>query len=119
MCPTCHTTLDQSDSPAARQHERVHPQRIAAARHDEPDRVRARRTTSATACSRRRRASGFDLLAWWLPLGGIARRGRRRSRFGVWRWSRGREPEAEAAAGPPLDPELERRLDDELLARLD
>ena len=34
----------------------------------------------------------------------------------AFRWSRSREPAA--AAGPPLDPELERRLDEEL-ARFD
>jgi cytochrome c-type biogenesis protein CcmH/NrfF len=58
---------------------------------------------------------GFDLLAWALPLsllvagalavGGLA-----------WAWTRRRAPDHEAS--PALDPELERRLDDEL-ARFD
>jgi cytochrome c-type biogenesis protein CcmH len=62
--------------------------------------------------------SGFGLLAWLLPLvlllGGGAVIG-----VYAWRWSRSREP-ASAAARPeqngraPLDPELERRLEEEL-----
>ena len=38
--------------------------------------------------------------------------------FGVWRWSRRREPEPEPAADSGLDEETERRID-ELLARFD
>jgi cytochrome c-type biogenesis protein CcmH len=55
---------------------------------------------------------GFDLLAWLLPLGGLV--------LGVvavgvlaWTWSR-RAREPGPAADEPLDPALERRLDDEL-----
>ena len=65
---------------------------------------------------------GFDLLAWLLPFVGIAL-GAVGSRRGAWYWSRNRD-EAEAArscprhGGPPLDPELERRVDEEL-ARFD
>ena len=54
---------------------------------------------------------GFDLLAWLLPLvaliGGAAVLG-----GAAWRWSRSRAPAATIAA--PLDPELERRVDEEL-----
>jgi cytochrome c-type biogenesis protein CcmH/NrfF len=57
---------------------------------------------------------GFDLLAWWLPLGGIIL-GALAIAFGVWRWSRRRAPDDDE---PPLDVETERQLD-ELLARLD
>jgi cytochrome c-type biogenesis protein CcmH len=61
---------------------------------------------------------GFDLLAWVLPIGGIAA-----GAIGLgalaWAWSRKRGPEDDPeAAGPPLDPELDRRLDEEL-ARFD
>jgi cytochrome c-type biogenesis protein CcmH len=65
---------------------------------------------------------GFDLLAWVLPLVGIL------GASGVmallaWRWSRRREepkhiPGPLSLNGRPLDPELERRLDEEL-ARFD
>ena len=60
---------------------------------------------------------GFDLLAWVLPLAGI---GAGALVLGglAWRWSRHRGPAAPLAAGPPLDPELARRVDDEL-ARFD
>ena len=65
--------------------------------------------------SRRRRSKGFDLLAWWLPIGGIIL-GAVAVAFGVWRWSRARVPARRGAAGSI--PRLERQLD-ELLARQD
>ena len=58
---------------------------------------------------------GFELIAWVLPLAGLA--------LGVvvvgllaWRWSHTRSAEDEPSpeAAEPLDPALERRLDDEL-----
>ena len=59
---------------------------------------------------------GFDLLAWWLPLGGVIVGGGALA-FGAWRWSR--VPESEVAGvEPALDADDEQRLD-ELLARLD
>ena len=58
---------------------------------------------------------GFDLIAWLLPLvgllGGAAVVG-----FAAWRWSRARAPSGPGE--PPLDAEVERRVDDEL-ARYD
>ena len=57
---------------------------------------------------------GFDLLVWVLPLAGVAA-GAAVLGLLAWRWSRrrgGAEP-VDAAAGP-LDPELERLLDEEL-----
>jgi cytochrome c-type biogenesis protein CcmH/NrfF len=61
---------------------------------------------------------GFDLLAWWLPIVGVLA-GAVVLAFGVWRWSRRREPEEpDGPAGSGLDEETERRLDD-LLARFD
>jgi cytochrome c-type biogenesis protein CcmH len=65
---------------------------------------------------------GFNLLAWVLPLAGAAL-ALALLAFALVRWSRAR-PDAAAPVpastngGPPLDPELERRLDEEL-ARYD
>ena len=64
------------------------------------------------------RKHGFDLLAWLLPLAGIAA-GALALAGGAWAWSRNRGPgELVTADGPPLDPALSRRVDEEL-ARYD
>jgi hypothetical protein len=62
---------------------------------------------------------GFDLLAWILPFAGIGV-GAAALGGGAWYWSRGRPgagPSPDDAA-PPFDPELDRRVDEEL-ARFD
>ncbi len=113
MCPTCHTTLDQSDSSAARRIEAFIQTRIdqcATAGQIKSELV-ANFGAGILAAPPHK---GFDLLAWWLPLGGLAA-GALLLGFGVWRWSRARTPEDRP---PPVDDETERRLD-ELLARLD
>jgi cytochrome c-type biogenesis protein CcmH/NrfF len=100
MCPTCHTTLDQSDSPAA--------QRIESALVG----------TYGAAILAAPPHKGLDLLAWWLPIVGVLA-GALALAFGVWRWSRGRDAEqADEPEDSGLDEETERRLDD-LLARFD
>ena len=58
--------------------------------------------------------SGFDLLAWLLPLGLLVA-----GAFGVgivaWGWSRRRDaPDGDEEPPDRLDPELERRVDAEL-----
>ena len=117
MCPTCHTTLDQSDSAAARQIEGFIRQKIAAC-------WTAQRIESALVANYGRGIlaapshKGFDLLAWWLPIAGVLA-GALVLAFGVWRWSRRKEPvEPDEPPGSELDEETERRLDD-LLARFD
>ena len=115
MCPTCHTTLDQSDSAAAHQIEVFISQKIAAcwtAQRIESVLV-ANYVAQILAAQPRK---GFDLLAWWLPIVGVLA-GALVLAVGVWRWSRRREPEPEPADSG-LDEETERRLDD-LLARFD
>ena len=124
MCPTCHTTLDQSDAPAAQAIKAYIQTRIgqcATATQIEGDLVANFGAGILAAPTHK----GFDLLAWWLPIGGVLL-GAALLAVGVWRWSRTREPDP-PTDGPPsrngqatseLDAETERRLD-ELLAGLD
>jgi cytochrome c-type biogenesis protein CcmH len=116
MCPTCHTTLDQSDAPAARRIEAFIQQRIdqCATADEIKSELVANFGAGILAAPPRK---GFDLLAWWLPLGGVLA-GAAVLAVGVWRWSRSRRDGDDAPPGPALDPDEERRLD-ELLARLD
>jgi cytochrome c-type biogenesis protein CcmH len=109
MCPVCGTTLDQSNAPAALQIKRVIARRIAAGdtKSEIKDRLVANYGDSILAAPPKH---GFGLLAWWLPIAGITVAAILVG-FGAWRWSRDREPVPRAA---PLDPALERRLDDEL-----
>jgi cytochrome c-type biogenesis protein CcmH/NrfF len=114
ICPTCHTTLDQSSSPIALRMKAFIAGRIAAGdtRSEIEDKLIATFGRSVVA---RPATHGFDLLAWVLPLaavlGGAVVLG-----AAAWRWSRARAPAAAAAA--PLDPDVERRIDEEL-ARFD
>jgi cytochrome c-type biogenesis protein CcmH len=115
MCPTCHTTLDQSDAPIARRIEAQISKRIAqcwTADQIETELV-ANFGAGVLAAPPRK---GFDLLVWWLPLGGIAL-GAGLLAFGVWRWSRTRD-DAPPSTDDELDADTEQKLD-ELLATLD
>ena len=115
MCPTCHTTLDMSDSPAARQIEAFISEKIAAcwtAQQIETALVKNYGPAILAEPSHK----GFDLLAWWLPIAGVLG-GALALAFGVWRWSRGRDDEP-PPSGSGLDDETERKID-ELLAGLD
>ena len=124
MCPTCHTTLDQSDAAAAQRIKVYIAKRIgecATAQQIEAELVQNFGAGILAAPTHK----GFDLLAWWLPLGGVIL-GAGLLAFGVWRWSRTREPDAALAGRPALngkppsalDAETERRLD-ELLAKME
>ena len=109
VCPVCESTLDTSNAPVARRMKAFIRERIAAG--DTKSEIKAELVEqfgpAVLAVPPRK---GFDWLAWLLPLaglvvaivvvGGLA-----------WRWSHARADEPEP---PPLDPELERRLDDEL-----
>jgi cytochrome c-type biogenesis protein CcmH len=111
ICPTCHTTLDQSDSPIARRMKQFIAARIAAG--DTKSEIRAKLVAQfGPAVLAAPPKHGFDLLAWLLPivgiLGGAAAVG-----LLAWRWSRARDP-SPAAIGPSLGPELDRRVDEEL-----
>jgi cytochrome c-type biogenesis protein CcmH len=118
ICPTCKTTLDQSDAPAARRIKAYLAERVEACASEEQiaDDLVAQFGPAVLAAPPRQ---GFHWLAWLLPLAGLAGAAVVISVL-IWRWSRSRPPEATADSNgrPPLDPELERRLDREL-ARFD
>jgi cytochrome c-type biogenesis protein CcmH len=110
VCPTCHTTLDMSTSAVANRIRVFIRERIAAGdtKSEIKDKLVAQFGQAVLAEPPKH---GFDLLAWVLPIGGLLL-GAAAVGYAAWRWSpRVREP---AAAGPPLDPELERRVDEEL-----
>jgi len=111
MCPTCHTTLDQSDSDAARQIEAFIRTRIAqcATAKQIEDELVANFGAGILAAPPKK---GFDLLAWWLPIAGVLA-GALLLAAGVWRWSR-RHPDEPEPAASGLDPDEERRVDDAL-----
>jgi cytochrome c-type biogenesis protein CcmH len=121
ICPTCQTTLELSNAPVADRVRMFIRERIAAgdSENEISDALVAQFGEGVLAAPPK---EGFNLLAWVLPLAGGA------VAFGALavalrRWSRARaEPDIAATPSangrPPLDPELERRLDEEL-ARFD
>jgi cytochrome c-type biogenesis protein CcmH/NrfF len=120
VCPQCKEPLDESNSPIAQQMKayiRTHiamgwtKSRIVDSLVGPPNNL----GPSVLGVPRKH---GFDLLAWVLPLAGIAV-GALALAGGAWAWSRNRSPgDLAAAEGPPLDPALSRRVDEEL-ARFD
>src|ERR1041385_1315275 len=70
ICPTCHTTLDQSDSPIAQRMKIFIAHRMAAGdtRSQIEDKLIATFGPSVVA---RPATHGFDLLAWLLPLAAV------------------------------------------------
>jgi cytochrome c-type biogenesis protein CcmH len=115
VCPTCHTTLDQSSSAVADRMRSFIRTRIAA--DDTKSEIKRKLVEDfgeQVLASPPRR--GFNLLAWVLPPVLVVAAAGILAVLAV-RWSRQREPAA-ADETPPLDPALDRRIDDEL-ARLD
>jgi cytochrome c-type biogenesis protein CcmH len=121
VCPQCHTTIDESDSPIAQQMKVYIRERIAegATRSQIIDEFVGAPNYMGDAVRGVPQTKGFDLLAWVLPFLGIAV-GAVALAAAAWYWSRSRSDgrPAVAAAGPALDPELDRRVDEEL-ARFD
>jgi cytochrome c-type biogenesis protein CcmH len=109
VCPVCETTLDQSDAPVAQRMKAFIRQRIAAGDSEEEikDALVAEFGPGVLATPSK---SGFGLLAWLVPLGALVA-GAIAVGLLIRAWSRRRSP-----PGPhePLDPELERRVDEEL-----
>ena len=109
VCPVCHETLDQSTSPVAQQMKAEIRRRIAQGwtKKQIIDEMVANYGPLVLSTPSKH---GFDLLAWVLPLGGAAL-GVAALGFGARTWTSRTRP---VAAGG-LDPEMEQRIDDELV----
>ena len=111
VCPTCHTTLEQSNSPVARRMKTFIAARIRAG--DTKSEIEAKLVDDfGQAVLAKPATHGFDLIAWVLPIAGLL------AAAGVlalaaWRWTRAGPPRPETPE-QRLDPELERRVDEEL-----
>jgi cytochrome c-type biogenesis protein CcmH len=116
VCPSCHTTLDESDSEVAREMKAEIARRIAACQTEKQIRDAMVAEFGTTILSTPQ-THGFDLLAWVLPLGGAAA-GAVALAFAARAWTRGREPATAGSAPTELTPEDERRVD-EALQRFD
>jgi len=109
VCPTCNTTLDQSNSPIAARMKAFIRARIAAG--DSASEIKSQLVDQfGPAVLAEPAKRGFDLLAWLVPLGALT--------VGVlvvgalaWTWSRG-GPTADHVSA--LDPDLAHRVDEEL-----
>ena len=114
VCPVCHETLDQSTAPVAQEMKALIRTRIAQGWTEQQILDEMVRNFGPGVLSTPAK-HGFDLLAWLLPLGG-ALAGVVVLGFGARHWSRG--PAGPAPPHSGLDPEIERRIDEEL-ERLD
>jgi cytochrome c-type biogenesis protein CcmH/NrfF len=118
MCPTCATPLDQSSSPVAQRMKDFISRRIAAgdSKQEIKDALVAEFGEQVLASPP---ARGFNLLAWVLPIAGLAVAALVLG-FAAWRWTAGRDSAAAGSVDPrangraPVDPDLERRVDEEL-----
>ena len=116
MCPVCNTTLDQSNSLAARRIEAYIAGRIRAG--DTKGEIKAKLVAQfgpAILAAPPRR--GFDLIVWWLPIVGIVGAGVLIA-VAAWRWSRAGASDPGGGEEIRLDAETEKRLAEEL-ARFD
>ena len=120
VCPQCHEPLDESNSPIAQQMKAYIRQHIAMGwtKSRIVDSLVGPPNNLGPSVLGVPRKHGFDLLAWLLPLAGIAV-GALALAGGAWAWSRNRpSSKLVLADGPALDPAVERRIDEEL-ARFD
>lgn len=121
VCPTCHSPLDESNSPVAQQMKAYIRKRIAqgATKSKIVNELVGAPNYLGKGVLGVPQTHGFDLLAWVLPFAGIGV-GAAALGGGAWYWSRNRSGLGPASGdeSPPLDPELDRRVDEEL-ARFD
>ena len=111
ICPTCQTTLELSNSPVATQMRTFIRERIAAG--DSKEEIKAQLVDEfGEGVLAAPTKSGFNLVA----LAASARRAPGRDRGGHVRGAalRAARGPSRPRPRPPLDPELERRVDDEL-----
>lgn len=114
VCPVCKTTLDQSNAPVAERMKAFIRERIAAG-DTEPEIRGALVAQFGPGVLATPRKGGFGLLAWLVPLVVIIGAGIVLAvLIRGWSSRRAETPPEE----PPVDPDLERRLDEEL-ARFD
>jgi cytochrome c-type biogenesis protein CcmH len=116
VCPSCHTTLDESDSEVAREMKAEIARRIADCQTGKQIRDAMVAEFGPTILSTPQ-THGFDLLAWVLPLGGAAAAAIALA-FAAYAWTRGRTPPGAGLAQAGLTAEDERRVD-EALERFD
>ena len=115
VCPVCETTLDQSNAPIAERMKSFIRTRIAAG--DSEQEIKAALVAEfGEEVLAEPPGGGFGLLAWLLPLVALTA-GAIAVALLVRRWSRRRTP-PDGDDGGPLDPQLERLVDEEL-ARFD
>ena len=91
VCPTCHTTLDQSNAPIALRMKQFVRTRIAAGdtKSEIKDQLVTQFGKGVLAAPER---SGFDLLAWVLPIAALLA-GAAVLTVLAWRWTRRPEDE--------------------------
>ena len=118
VCLQCHTTLDESNSSFANEMKADVARRIALCQSEQQI-LDAMVAQFGPAVLSTPQTHGFDLIAWLLPLGGIAL-GAAGVGAGAWHWSRVRDAggASNTVLQAPLDADDERRVDEEL-ARFD
>jgi cytochrome c-type biogenesis protein CcmH len=113
VCITCHTTLDESDSTFAVEMKTEIARQIKACRTNSQI-IASMVSQFGPAVLSTPQTHGFDLIAWVLPLGGILL-GAAALGFGARRWRAVRTTAGvDSTEGSELDPEDERRVDEEL-----
>ena len=91
ICPTCKSTLDQSNAPVAMRMKAFVAERIAAGdtKSEIKDKLVAQFGKGVLAAPEKR---GFDLLAWALPIVGLLAAAAAVTAL-LWRWTRSVEEE--------------------------
>lgn len=116
MCLVCKTTLDQSDSAFANQ-ERTLIRRLIDRGYTKSQIKKKLVAEYGSEILAAPPDSGFNILAWWLPIAGILAAGLALGWL-AWRWSRGRRGPPDESPSAQLEPDVEQQLDREL-ARYD